>query len=212
MGARWCEDCIAACEVFPENRCALCQRLLGEGEHNCPRSEPLTWVLAWGHHAGPLQQAVHHLKYKRDVSLGDKLAQHLVGLLSSVELGNVCVVPVPLWPGRKRQRGYNQAALLARPLAYSLGMPYCSNMVARIRNTASQVGLSIPKRQENMAGAFQAAPAKAAGKRVLLVDDVLTTGATLHAAAQALRQAGAQEVVAVVLARAVRHVPQASQT
>lgn len=188
---------------MPAGCCALCYQELKTDGHDCARSENLAWVLSWGLYTNPLRQAVHRLKYKRDVSLGENLSQYLAGLLDAEKIGEVIVMPVPLWPGRQRQRGYNQAALLARPLAHALGLPYMHKAVARIRNTPSQVGLNIKKRHENVEGAFRADPKLVAGKRVLLVDDVLTTGATLDSAAQALRQAGVQEVMAVVLARAM---------
>jgi len=183
--------------------CPFCQKKLARGEHTCEYTSSISRSYAWGWHSGPLRLAVHRLKYKRDISLGEILSQHLAECLTGVALPEVCIVPVPLWPGRQRQRGYNHAALLARPLAYTLGMPYCSGMVSRQRNTVSQVGLSVPERRKNVTGAFQADPRQAAGKHVLLVDDVLTTGATLDATANALRQAGAEAVYSVVLSRAV---------
>ena len=111
------------------------------------------------------------------------------------------MLPVPLSPERLRQRGYNQALLLAR----ALGHPQVhARMLLRVRDTEAQSHLARAERLRNLRGAFVPDPLRAAqlaGKRVLLVDDVMTTGATLHAAAAPLRDAGALQVCALVLAR-----------
>ena len=108
------------------------------------------------------------------------------------------VVPIPLHPRRLRARGFSPPALLAREVARAWGAPFAPRALARIRDTPSQTGLSRRERRLNVAGAFRAtAPAP---RRVWLVDDVVTTGATLVSAAHALRKAGAREVRAVCLA------------
>ena len=108
------------------------------------------------------------------------------------------VVPVPLYQGRVRERGYNQAALLARELGQEIGLPVEESLI-RVRDTAPQVGLPASQRRENVRNAFLC---QGLGKeRVLLIDDVCTTGATLEACAVALREGGAQSVWALVLAR-----------
>jgi ComF family protein len=107
---------------------------------------------------------------------------------------------VPLYPLRESQRGYNQAALLARPLAERLDFPYAPGLLARRRQTAPQVGLSRARRRENVRDAFDARPG-VEGRVVLLVDDVTTTGSTLASAATACLAAGATRVYALTLAR-----------
>jgi ComF family protein len=154
-------------------------------------------------HDGTLRRAVHKLKYDRDIGLGEVLAKCMIGVVQSLDARLDLAIPIPLGAERLRQRGYNQAALLARPLAYHLNLPYCPQALRRIRETRTQVGLDRAQRLQNVAGAFQADPDSVGRKNVLLVDDVMTTGATLDAAARALCQAGAEGVWAVALARAV---------
>lgn len=158
---------------------------------------------AWGYHQDPVRKAIHTLKYRGNLALGDALAVHLLEVVRQDRLEIEVVVPVPLARQRQRERGYNQAALLARPLAGALGAAYRPDGLIRVRETPSQVGRSLASRRENVADAFSARESRVAGRRVLLVDDVLTTGATLDAAANALKQAGAVYVAAVVVSRAV---------
>ena len=112
------------------------------------------------------------------------------------------VVPVPLHATRLRERGYNQAALLARELAQRAELPVNERTLVRKRATAPQVELGARERRENMHDAFGCSDGALAEKRVLLIDDVCTTGATLEACAIALRESGAHSVQALTLARA----------
>ena len=204
VGARWCQQCIEKCTLVGDGVCSMCgksSQTLGEG-HLCARKNHLQQAYAWGKYQEPLSKAIKRLKYSRDIGLGDALAQHLVQLVCKNRMEADVVVPVPLAKKRQQERGYNQAVLLGRSLAFALGMEFSPRAVVRVRETASQVGLSLEQRQQNVAGAFRAAPARVVGKTILLVDDVLTTGATLDATAEALRQAGAIRIDAVVVARA----------
>jgi competence protein ComFC len=112
------------------------------------------------------------------------------------------IVPVPLHPTRQRERGFNQAALLACELGIHLGRPVVDGVLVRSRATHPQVGLGPDERRANVDGAFECANDDLAGKRVLLVDDVYTTGSTMEAAGAALREGGAESVWAYTLARA----------
>ena len=115
-------------------------------------------------------------------------------------------MPVPLHASRLAERGYNQSALLAAEVARGIGLAVDEGVITRTRPTPPQTGLSAGERRTNVAGAFAVTPggaARLAGKRVLLLDDVCTTGSTLEAAAECLVAAGAAEVNGLVLARAV---------
>jgi ComF family protein len=120
-------------------------------------------------------------------------------------------VPVPLHAARQRERGYNQAALLARELAAHLQRPIVENALVRTKVTAPQVGLGAEERRNNVRGAFRCATNGLAGKGVLLVDDICTTGATLEAACKALRENGIPSVWAYTLARAKNVGPAAGE-
>jgi ComF family protein len=112
------------------------------------------------------------------------------------------IVPVPLHSSRQRDRGYNQAALLAREVGIHLDLPVAENVLTRIKDTAPQIDLNAEERQANVHDAFQMVNTSLAEKRVLLIDDVCTTGSTLEAACRALRDGGVSFVWAYTLARA----------
>jgi ComF family protein len=159
-------------------------------------------VSAFGEYAPPLDKALTHLKYRPDLDLAALFAGWLTHTYRQAGWSGSCIVPVPLGKGRERQRGYNQVALIAEALSAQLDMPVLPRALFRIRDTDSQVGLAPAQRQRNVAGAFSADPEQVRGHTPLLVDDVFTTGATLAACAQALRQAGALQVFGLTVARA----------
>jgi ComF family protein len=188
--------------VEPSERPPLCPDCAGG---NGPSS--LTRLRAVALHEGPTRLAIHALKYQgqRPVAraLGDMLARYLQGWANEVDL----IVPVPLDRQRQRERGFNQAALLARRCASQLRLPYLPKALIRQRSTRPQVGLSRQERRENVLHAF--APGRQAqqiaGKHVVLIDDVLTTGSTLNAAAAALASLHPNSVVGVAVTRPAPH-------
>jgi ComF family protein len=158
-------------------------------------------LLATYHYGGPVADAVWRLKYEGRSEVARALAPALA-TTAQRWLGSIDVVTaVPLAPSKLRARGYNQAALLARPLARALDLPCRPGWLARVRAGPRQVGQWRALRLASIQGAFQASP-KVLGKRVLVVDDVRTTGATLGEARRALESAGARQVLGLVLALA----------
>ena len=151
---------------------------------------------------GPIQNAVHRIKYKKDLTLGFELADLMTNFLMELNWPLDVVVPVPLGRKRKTERGYNQVSLIAYPLALKFGLKYVSGGLVRVRETESQVGLNAIDRRENVKDAFKAIPKRIAGKKVLLIDDVTTTGATISSCTEALKAGGALDVYAVTFARA----------
>lgn len=169
----------------------------------CANPKPYKALRSWAIFHGPLRTAIHRLKYVGDIGLGERLARPMVSLLKKTGWDLDLVVPVPAGRIRKQARGYNQAALLAFPLALSAGIPYQANGLDKARETRSQVGLSPAERRANVAAAFRADQVPVRMKSVLVVDDVTTTGATIEACGQALLEAGAWQVFGITLARAI---------
>lgn len=204
-GARWCGRCQASMRVIQPPLCRRCGRRL-EASDLCisceRRAPPFAALRSWADFEGPLRKAIHRLKYKRDISLGDNLSRPLIGFLNSLAWEIDVIVPVPLGVARLKERGYNQAALIARPVALGTGRAYRPKVLSRVRETKTQVGLSIAERRRNVGGAFRAEREGVVGKNVLLIDDVVTTGSTMEACAAALLEAGAAEVYGLSLARA----------
>ena len=207
-GSHFCSTCAGAVKPVPPPWCASCGAPLLRGDH-CAECRldplPLAAVRSGGLMEGPLRRAIHGLKYRGQRaaarSLADLLRPPAQALaLPPAEAAGLLALPIPLHPSRERERGYNQAALLARPLAAALGVAYESRALRRVAPTASQVGLSRRQRRANLRSAFAASP-EVQGRPALLVDDVATTGSTLGSAAQACLAAGATRVYAVTLAR-----------
>lgn len=149
---------------------------------------------------------VSRLKYGDRPELARFCARLMVGAGHELWAGEPLLVPVPLHPARQRERRYNQSAELARALGRSTGLQVDSELVRRTRKTRQQVGLSGDGRLRNVAGAFAAHPdilLRARGKRVVLVDDVYTTGATVKAVTRTLLKAGVEAVDVVTFARVV---------
>jgi ComF family protein len=169
------------------------------------RLPPFSALRSWAVFEGPVRAAVHQLKYRRNVALGDALARPMADFCRRLDWPVEIVVPVPLGKRRLQERGYNQVGLIAMPLAALNRWRYAPRALSRLRETKSQVGLSAVERRENVQGAFRADPRPVSGRTILLMDDVATTGATISACAEALLSAGAKAVFALTLARALPH-------
>jgi ComF family protein len=205
LGERWCPVCQEQTQIISGNVCPSCG-YPQDGTEVCPSclsAAPVYHALrSWGFFKGPLREALHRLKYRQDLGLGEILSHPLVDLVSELnwQIDGIC--PVPLSHKRSQERGYNQSSLLAWPISLALKIPYLSKGIERIRDTRSQVGLSKVERIQNVSGAFQARHSLVKCKSIMIVDDVTTTGATIQACAQALLDAGAKAVYGLTLARA----------
>jgi len=205
-GERLCPECLARIEILSSQLCPKCSQPAPNGQvcDSC-RNDPPPWQAcqSWASYRGPLRSAIHRLKYKNDIGLCEPLSQHLVQLLEEQAWPVDCIVPIPLNPHRRRERGYNQSDFLAFLLGLQTGLSFIPSALQRTRDTRSQVGLNAEERHRNLDGAFSARADRISGRTVLLLDDVMTTGATLRNATMALLQSGASQVFVITLARAL---------
>jgi len=178
-----------------EGRCALCRSgLRGFDAAYC-----------YGAYEGVLRKLIHLYKYAGMKPLAGPLTNFLSAALPRDERFEG-IVPVPLHWRRQWQRKFNQSELLARGIARRTGVPFV-HALKRVRPTATQAGLSNTARRRNVTAAFRARrPGQVRGKRILLIDDVMTTGATAAACATALKQAGAARVALLTIARVDRRI------
>jgi ComF family protein len=208
-----CASCLDAPEPFePEHFCLSCRTpfqneypLDDEGRCALCRSglRMFDAAFCFGAYEGALRQLIHLFKYRKMRALEGPLGRLLARALPRDRAFDA-VVPVPLHWKRRWRRGFNQSELLARAMARRCGVPVL-NVLTRKRATRSQAGLTNAARRENVSGAFRAArPRSVDGKRILLIDDVMTTGATAAACAGALKRAGARSVTVLALARVDR--------
>ncbi len=205
-GERWCSQCAHETKIIQNPVCACCGRPFSSAGlcERCQAEPPsYTGLRSYAEFSGPIRKALHRLKYKRDLAMGEVLSRPMITYLEALNWPVDLVVPVPLGVARMRQRGYNQATLLARPLALGMGVSFSTQALSRTRETRSQVDLNAAERKENVRGAFLARSKMVKNQKVLLVDDVTTTGSTLNECASALMAAGASQVFAFTLARAV---------
>jgi ComF family protein len=171
-------------------------------------------AVAYGGYHGELRSLVHLLKYERMQPIARQLGPLLADILEPFSAGGgpMLVIPVPMHPAKQRQRGFNHAELLARAAMVEVRrrhpqwtLQLKTNLLKRVRGTVSQAGLTTHQRRQNLRGAFFAPhPPRLAGRDVLLIDDIYTTGATVRACSRVLMNAGATSVRVATVARAQR--------
>lgn len=193
----------AFADADDQARCSLCRRI-----------EPVfARAVAYGSYESGLRELIHLLKYNgiRPAAnvLGRMLAEAIAALKPGFTTSDITVVPVPLHRSKLRQRGFNQAELIARAAMKISGSAGCLHLSAgvleRTRETASQIGLTSHQRRQNLRGAFRVArPDSVNVREVLVVDDVYTTGATVSECARVLRRAGATRVWVATVARTLK--------
>lgn len=209
-GVGWCISCQAMAKKIEPPLCNICgQKLFGDEMcRRCEMRQPrYTALRSWAHFEGNLRNVIHQLKYRHNVGLGEKLSRPLMNLYQMMNWEVDMITPVPLGLARLAERGYNQSSLLAKPLSLAMNIPYCPQVIERSRETRTQVGLTVAERWLNVSGAFTAKSQWAKGRRLLVIDDVTTSGSTLDACADALFAAGALTVYGLTLARAVLKSP-----
>lgn len=208
LGELLCAACRSALRPLPPDACRLCGHALPPAAPDglCPgcqgRATSLDGIRAACLFAHPLRDAIHQLKYENNTALAAPLAAYMADAWSRCGLTADLILPVPLHRKRLAERGYNQSALLSRELGRAVGVRVEETTLIRQKHTRQQVGLGIEERRANVANAF-AVHGDLAGRRVVIVDDVCTTGSTLEACAACLRAAGAASVWGFTLARAL---------
>lgn len=211
-GFAFCPTCAQAVDPVVDPICAHCGHPQSAPTDLCNpcrggERDALALVRAATLYTEPLRTAIRALKYDKQRELAPLLARYLIAVAQQPPWLEILahidgVIPVPLHAQRLAERGFNQSALLAGPFAERMGLPLTESWLHRERETRSQVGLNGAERRQNVAGAFRADPV-VAGKRLLLIDDVFTTGTTLTECAQALRLAGCSAVYGLALATPV---------
>ena len=205
--------CASCLDRFVKNEPPFCP-FCGEGSllrpepAFCPscHGRPFVFDRAWAafRYEGTVRDCLHHFKYREGKELAGPLGEALTRFAARhlPPEGIDAVVPVPLAPSRQRERGFNQAELLAKALSRTFRWELVKNALVRVRETVPQIALSREERRQNVEEAFRnRRENRLFGKRLLLIDDILTTGATVNACADALKETGAVSVCVLTLAR-----------
>ncbi len=199
-GGLLCHECALKAIVVKHPTCYRCNRLSDGGKTctSCRSSTGLSGVTVAAYYGGVIKDLIHQLKYERARAAGEVLAALIVARLDSTRFDLVTAVPAD--PGRRRRRGYNQAELVAKAISKDTGLPYV-DVLMRVK-PVHQIGAERKQRLEQIKGAFM--PFRELfikDARVLVVDDVVTTGATLAECAKVLKQAGAKRVWGAAVAK-----------
>ncbi len=219
-----CEDCLASIVPLSGELCRVCgERLatpfLVNAQADLAKCEvcrraapPYTQAVAYGSYDRALRELIHLLKYSAILPaakvLGRLTAEAMARIEPNLGLFKALVIPIPLYSAKSRQRGFNQAELIAKAALKVIGnhrFEFAGHLLHRTRATQSQIGLSSHQRRENLRGAFAVTnPDAIKGREIVLIDDVLTTGTTVSECARVLRRAGASKVWVVTTARTLK--------
>ena len=198
-----CDNCLEYLPVVEPPLCFTCGRPVDHGSscHQCVKGHALDHGRAWMLLVPPSDKVIHHFKYRRKRCLAELLGRAMAGIVKADHILSKAdiIAPVPLFWWKRTRRGYNQADLLARITSRETGITQ-KNTIKRIRSTRTQTRLSEHKRRKNVLNAFALSDDVVEDKKVMLIDDVLTTGATIQECARVLKQSGAAQVYSCVAA------------
>ncbi|BBP02055.1 ComF family protein [Sulfuriferula nivalis] len=200
-----CADCRADLTLHSTAACPICAYPTAQGEicGQCLRRPPAYQrTLAGYRYEFPTNKLIHGLKYQHQFALVDTLIAPLLESAQATPSPDA-LLAMPLHPQRLRERGYNQAQLLAAALSRQLHIPLLTLAAERSRNTRPQTGLPLTERHANIKNAFTTDAQQVTGKHIAIIDDVMTSGSTLNSLAHSLKSAGASEVSCWVVTRAV---------
>lgn len=207
-GGDFCPACYRDLPQLPASHCPVCLWPVPTNEicGNCLKKPPaFTRTLAALRYTFPADALIHALKYQTNLAIAPVLANLFIARLKTMETMPDVIVPMPLHPIRLRERGFNQAMEISRTIAKQTGIALLPDGCSRIKHTLPQTGLPWKERQKNIRRAFSCR-IDVSGKHVAIVDDVMTTGATLNELAQVLRRRGATEISNWVIARTLPEI------
>lgn len=203
-----CEPCYIHLPQLPVNHCSICLWPVPTAEvcGACLTKPPaFTRTIAALRYTFPVDALIHSLKYQTNLAVAPILASLLIKQLKAKEMMSDIIIPMPLHPIRLRERGFNQAMEISRYISKHMGITLLPDSCNRIKHTPPQTGLPWKARQKNIHKAFSC-KINLSGKHVALVDDVMTTGATLNELAKVLRKQGASEISNWIIARTLPEI------
>lgn len=199
-----CYNCIKSLEIVNSYGCRYCGKPVQDVHLFCAscldKKSNIETIYTACYYKDNIKKIIINFKYNERSYLGELLGKLLVDLYSIKFIGNSdMIIPIPLYPSKRKSRGYNQSEILANYFSKKLGIKLKVKLLKRIRQTEPQYNLTRAERFKNIRGAFLAS-SKVREKTVILIDDVSTTGATLQNSAKALKKAGAKKIYAIVVA------------
>jgi competence protein ComFC len=205
LGYELCRDCLKKIVVLDQRYiCPICGDISTRGKIciACQTNKPFfNQLRSWGIYTGVLKEAIQKIKFNHGLGLPSYFTNVCVEFIKTWGINIDVIAPIPLSKKRLHRRGYNQAALIAKPISKDMHILYRPNAVSRIKETMPQVGLTAKEREDNVFDAFESNPKIVQNKSILVIDDVTTTGSTLNECSKALRNVGAKNIYCFTLAR-----------
>ncbi|MFA6423058.1 MAG: ComF family protein [Patescibacteria group bacterium] len=197
----FCEKCLEKLNIIKTQTCYLCNRVSEKGKvcKKCKTKSNLSGVLISCHYGGATREAIIEMKYHDVFDIAKSLSKLLINTLEENDLKNFTIIPIPLHPKKLRDRGYNQSALLAEEISKHFNWPINTSL-KKIKYTGPQKELKARDRKNNLRGSFTW-DSEDKISNVLLVDDVITTGATVEEVARILKLAGVKKIWAIAICR-----------